>query len=219
MRRLAIRDERGFTLSELLVVLPMITIVLGGLIVTLTTLMHGNDQTREQLTLQTEARATLTALEADIRSAYVGDGTSPIVSASATSITLDSPDRYPTVVNGTTETSFHLRQITYTIANGTLQRQFLTSTNTFPSGPPWTWSGTPSPQQTLIGFSITNTDVFSYYTADGVQASPPTPLGFPISASSAGIRAVGVKLTLSSGGSQPVRFTVNETIALREMDG
>jgi type II secretory pathway component PulJ len=218
VRRLAIRDERGFTLSELLVVLPMITIVLGGLIVTLTTLVHGNDQTREVLTLQTEARAAFTALEADIRSAYVGDGTSPIVSASATSITLDSPDRYPTVVNGTTETSFHLRQITYSVANGTLQRQFLTSTNTFPSGPPWTWSGTPGPQQTLLA-SITNTDVFSYYTADGVQASPPTPLGFPISASSAGIRAVGVKLTLSSGGSKPVTFTVNETIALREMDG
>jgi type II secretory pathway component PulJ len=218
VRRLALRDERGFTLSELLVVLPMITIVLGGLVMTLTTLVRGNDQTREELTLQTEARATLTALEADIRSAYVGDGTSPIVSASPTSITLDSPDRYPTVVNGTTETSFHLRQITYSVANGALQRQFLTSTNTFPSGPPWAWSATPSPQQTLLG-SITNTDVFTYYTADGVQSSPPAPLSFPISASSAGIRAVGVKLTLSSGGSQPVKFTVNETIALREMDG
>jgi hypothetical protein len=64
-----------------------------------------------------------------------------------------------------------------------------------------------------VANSITNSDVFTYYgspNASGVL----TPLTFPI-ADTSGIAAIGVKLTLSTGGSQPEKFTVTDTIAIR----
>lgn len=201
---------------ELLVAMPVLVIMLAGLTITLTTLMRSNDQTREEATLQTEARAALNTLMTDIREGFVGDGTTPILSANATSITFEAPDRSPTSTSGGTQTSFHLRKITYTLTGATLQRQYMTSTNTFPSGPPWAFPSQMGPWQTLVG-SITNTDVFQFYTDDGIQLSPPTALTFPISVTD-GIRAVGVKLTLSTGGSQPKKFTVTDTVALRETD-
>lgn len=201
---------------ELLVAMPVLVIMLAGLTITLTTLMRSNDQTREEATLQTEARAALNTIVTDIREGFVGDGTTPILSASSTSITFESPDRFPTSTSGGAQTSFHLRKITYTLTGGTLQRQYMTSTNTFPSGPPWTFPTQMGAWQTLVG-SITNTDVFRFYTDDGIQMSTPTPLTFPIAVTD-GIRAVGVKLTLSTGGSQPKTFTVTDTAALRETD-
>ena len=211
-----IRNERGFTLIELLIVMPMLLILLGGLTLTLSNMMHATDKTQEEATLQTESRAAFSTLVSDIRQAFVGDGTNPIISATATSITFESPDRYPTITTGSSESSFHLRQITYTLTNGVLQRQFMTSTNLFPNAPPWTWPNTNGGWTTVVG-SVTNTDVFSYYTAAGVQASPTTPLAFPIT-DTTGIRAVGIKLTLTTGGPQPKTFTENETVALRSAD-
>jgi hypothetical protein len=201
---------------ELLVAMPVLIIMLAGLTITLTTFMRSNDQTREEATLQTEARAALGTIVADIRESFVGDGTTPILSASATSLTLESPDRSPTLTSGGTQTSFHLRKLTYSLTSGTLQRQYMTSTNTFPAGPPWTFPAQMGPWQTLVG-SITNTDVFRFYTDDGIQLATPTPLTFPIAVTD-GIRAVGVKLTLSTGGTQPKTFTVTDTVALRETD-
>ena len=199
--------------------MPIMLIVMGGLVLMLTTVTHWSGQTQEEATLQTEARAALNRLEAEIRGAFVGDGTSPIVSATATAITFDTPDTSSTTVSGSTESSFHLQQVSYRVASGTLQRKFKTATNTFPGAPPWTWAGSMGPWATFVGStnSITNADVFSYYNAAGAQASPATPLTFPISDTS-GIVAVGVKLTLSTGGSQPEEFTVRDTIAIRGTD-
>jgi prepilin-type N-terminal cleavage/methylation domain-containing protein len=210
------REERGFTLIELLVAMPMLVILLAGLSLTLIQLMRSSGQTQQLTTLQTEARSTLATLQSDIRQAFSGDGTAPIVAATATSITFLSPDRYPTTTSGSSQSSFHLRSIVYSLSGGTLSRQLMTSTNTFPTAPPWTWPGSYSTLVPVIG-SVTNTDVFSYYTVAGAQAVPPTALGFPI-ADTTGVEAVGVKLSLSTGGTQPKIFTFNETIALRETD-
>ncbi len=201
---------------EVLIVMPMLLVLLTGLTLTLTNMMQVTDKTQEETTLQTEARATFNTLTSDIRQSFVGDGTDSILSASATSITFFSPDRYPTKTVGTTQSSFHLRQITYTLTNGVLSRQYMTSTNVFPTAPPWTWPGANGALLPVLD-SITNTDVFSYYTAAGAQTSPATPLAFPIS-DTTGIRAVGIKLALSTGGTQPKTFTETAMIALRETD-
>jgi prepilin-type N-terminal cleavage/methylation domain-containing protein len=214
MRRL--REERGFTLVELLVAMPMMVILLAGLSTTLVQLLNTSDKTQKQTILQTEARAALATLASDVRQAFVGDGTTPFLSGTATSMTFESPDRMPTVTSGTSQTSFHLRKITYTLSSGTLNRQFMTSTNTFPGAPPWTWPAQNGPVIPVVG-SITNTDVFTFYTAAGAQTSPPTALSFPISDFS-GVRAVGIKLTLSTGGSQAKQFTFTQLVALRETD-
>jgi prepilin-type N-terminal cleavage/methylation domain-containing protein len=210
------REERGFTLIELLVAMPMLVILLAGLSLTLIQLMRSSGQTQQLTTLQTEARSTLATLQTDIRQAFSGDGTPPIVTATATSITFQSPDRSPTTTSGSSQSSFHLRKIVYSLSGGTLSRQFMTSTNVFPTAPPWTWPGSYSTLVPVIS-SVTNTDVFSYYTVAGAQAVPPTALGFPI-ADTTGVEAIGVKLSLSTGGTQPKIFTFNETIALRETD-
>ena len=204
---------------ELLVAMPIMLIILGGLVLVLGTMTHWSSQTQEETALQTEARSAINVLENGIRGAFVGDGTSPILNATATSITFLTPDEYSTSAGGGVESSFHLQKVSYQLTGGTLQRQFMTSTNTYPTAPPLTFPGSMSPWATVVGQtgSVTNAAAFSYYTAAGAQASPPTPLTFPI-ADPSGIRAVGITLTLSSGGSQPTKFTVNDTVALREMD-
>jgi len=222
MRR-TLRGERGFTMIELLVAMPIMLVVMGGLILMLTTVTHWSSQTQGQTSLQTESRAALNRLEAEIRGSFVGDGTNPIISATSTAVTFDTPDTYATTIAGTTMSSFHLLQVSYRISGGTLQRQFKTTTNTYPgslsSGSGWTWGAVGS-WATEVGTvnSITNADVFSYYTAAGVQASPDVPLTFPI-ADTSGIVAVGVKLTMTTGGSQPEKFTVNDIIAIRGTSG
>lgn len=212
-------SESGFTLVELMVAMPLMLLVMGGLTIMLTTLNHWGAHTQEATTLQSEARSSLNQIEYNVRGAFVGDGTTPILSATATSMTLYAPDGYPATVSGTTVSSFHLMKVSYQVMGGMLQRQFMTSTNTYPTAPPWTFTGSMGAWNTILGQanSITNTDVFSYYTAAGAQAVPPTPLTFPI-ADPTGVRAIGIKLTLSTGGSQPQKFTVKDIVALREED-
>jgi prepilin-type N-terminal cleavage/methylation domain-containing protein len=214
LRRL--RDDNGFTLIELIVSLPMLLILLLGLTTVMIQLTRSSTKTQAQAALQSDAREALSVLAGDIRQGFMGDGSDPIMAASATSITFGSPDRYPTATVGTSVSSFHLRRITYTLSNGILQRQSTASTNTFPTAPPWTWPAQNGAVTTVMG-SITNTDVFSYYTESGAQTTPPTPLAFPITDTS-GVRAVGIKLTLSTGGSQAKTFTFTQTVALRETD-
>lgn len=215
----SVKRENGFTLVELMVAMPLMLLVMGGLTIMLTTLTHWSSHTQEETSLQTESRSALNTLEYQLRGAFIGDGTTPITSATATSITFTTPDQYPATVAGTTMSSFHLLQVSYQVTGGMLQRQSKTSSNTYPSAPPWTFPNPMTSWVTVLGQanSITNTNVFTYYTQAGAQSTPPTALTFPI-ADPSGIRAVGIKLTLSTGGSQPQTFTVNDIVALREMD-
>ena len=200
---------------EDLIVMPMLLVLSTGLTLTLTNMMQVTDKTQEETTLQTEARATFNTLTSDIRQSFVGDGTDSILSASATSIMFFSPDRYPTKTVGTTQSSFHLRQITYTLTNGVLNLVHDVHER-LPDSSAVDVAGRER-RPPLVLDSITNTDVFSYYTAAGAQTSPATPLAFPIS-DTTGIRAVGIKLALSTGGTQPKTFTETAMIALRETD-
>jgi prepilin-type N-terminal cleavage/methylation domain-containing protein len=250
--RRSLREDQGFTLVELAVAMPIMLIVMGGLVLMLTTLSHWSSQSQEETALQSEARAALTTMEMEIRGAFTGgDGSAPIASASATSITFYSPDEYATTVVGSTQSSFHLREISYRVSNGLLQRQFRTSTNTYPTASclscggstQWTW-GSWSAWVTVLGSvqgAIKNTanackppnaktpaGVFCYYlntdilnptvvnpqTTTGFSSSNWNPLTFPISDTS-GISSVIVTLQLSTGGSQPVSFTVSDTMTIR----
>ena len=216
-----LRDEGGFTLVELSVAMPIMLIVVGGMVIVLTTLTHYNSQNQEKLTLQTEARSALNRMETEIRGAFYGDGvTTPISAGTATSITFTTPDEYAATVSGSTLSTFHLQQISYQVSTKLLQRQFRTSSNVYPAAPPWTFPGSMSTWATVVGSagSVTNTDVFSFYTQAGCQASPPTPMSFPLSTLN-GIECVGVKLTLATvggdGTARPDSFTVTDLIAIR----
>lgn len=252
-----LRDERGFTLVELAVAMPIMLIVMGGLVLMLTTLSHWSSQSQEETALQSEARSALTTMEMEIRGAFTGgDGSSQIAAASATSITFYTPDEYATTVVGSVQSSFHLREISYQVSNGLLQRQFRTSTNTYPTATcltcggtsQWTW-GAWSPWVTVVGATqgtilnagnsckpanastppgvfcfYRNTDILNptvnnpqttsgWSVSDGAKG-PWNPQAFPIS-DTTNISSVIVTLLLSSGGSQPVKFTVSETMTIR----
>ena len=222
-RRPDIRDERGFTLIELAVAMPIMLIVMTGLLLMLSTITHWSSQSQEETILQTESRSAMNVLADDIRGAFYGDGVTPEISAAtATSITFTTPDEYGTTVVLNSESAFHLLTVSYQVTGGMLQRQYKTSTNTFPTAPStqaWSFPASMGPWQTVIGQqgSITNSNVFTYYTASGMQTTPPTPLTFPI-ASTVGIKAVGITLKMSTLGSQPETFSVTDIVAMRQTD-
>ena len=217
-----LHEETGFTLIELVVAMPLMLIVVGGMTLVLTTLTNYNSQNQESLTLQTEARSAINRMETEIRGAFYGDGvTTPISAATATSITFTTPDEYAATVSGSTLASFHLLRVSYQLSSKLLQRQFQTSGNTYPSAPPWTGWSTMSAWTTVVGSSgsVTNSDVFSYYDQNNCQSSTPTAMAFPIAATSLGsIACVKVKLTLSTvggSGAMPDSFTVTDLITIR----
>lgn len=223
----SLRDERGFTLIEIAVAMPIMLIVMGGMTLMLTTITHWSSQTQEETILQTESRAAVNRLETEIHGAFIGNDTPEITAATATSITFTTPDEVPTTYSGPvgspTELAFHLLQVSYNVTNGVLQRRVATSTNTFPTAPLTTaWSfGAAGAWSTVLGQTglghISNTNVFTYYTASGLQTTPPTALTFPIS-STAGIKAVGVNFSLTTGGSQPDTLNITDIVDMRQTD-
>lgn len=137
--------------------MPIMLIVMGGLVLMLTTLSHWSEQGQEETALQSESRAALTRMEMEVRGAFTGgDGSPQIASATATSISFYTPDEY--AADPTTAVSFHLREVSYQVSNGLLQRQFRTTTNQYPNAScltcggaaQWTW-GAWSPWVTVVG--------------------------------------------------------------------
>jgi prepilin-type N-terminal cleavage/methylation domain-containing protein len=161
-RRVRGRDQDGFTLPEMLAAIAVLGVLFAAFaLVVGRGIMHGK-QVEEASTQQTEARAAVDRLAADLRQAYTGDEAAfPIESIGSTQLTFLSPDR---------QTPFHLRRISYQLVNGELQRAFATSTDT--DGPPWSipalgaWS-------TEAG-SIQNTTVFTYLDESGAATSTPS---------------------------------------------
>jgi len=230
VRRL--RREDGFSLMELVVVLPMLTILLGGITFTMTTLMRWNSQTREQTTQQATVRATLTQIVKELRSSMPAvSGQAPIVAnATATSIVFFVPDR-TTAATGIT-VPFRLSEVAYQFSNGNLYRQAVTSTNTYTQVSatppvPWTsasgsfplaswpvstnWVPVLGPATTSDGTvpSLAASSGFTYYDDTGATITPP--ITNPLA-----VRSVGVTIVASSGGTQSRTTTYNDIATIRE---
>jgi prepilin-type N-terminal cleavage/methylation domain-containing protein len=154
-----IRDERGFTLPELLVGMTLLAIVLGAFGQMLMTSSKTSNRVEEQAALQSEVRASVDRLTTDFRQATTTGLPSPIESVSATAFTFDSPDR---------GTPLHLRRIAYRLVNGRLERSTTISTDT--DGYPWVWPGTAGAWIPEVS-SITNTSPFTFYDASGVATT------------------------------------------------
>jgi type II secretory pathway component PulJ len=223
--------EDGFSLTELLVVLPTLSLVLGGLIVMMTTLTHWNSVTTEQLTIQQSFRPTLDSMMRDIRGSMPPSvGGLGVLSADSTSITLYAPDG--AAATSGTSSPFHLREIAYRFSGGALQRQMVTSTNTYTtvtSTLPWgNWtsasgafpvSGFPFSTKwiTLLGSGLSTgsaalaSATFSYFDGDGNS------IATPVSSANLGlVRTVEVDVTATTGGSVGKRSTYSNTATIRE---
>ena len=115
-----IRREDGFTLIELVVVMPVLTLVLAGIGAIIVSLTHWNSVQTEQLTLQQTVRPTLDALTRDVRSAMPpSTGGLALLSADSSSIVFYSPDA--TAAQSGPSSPFHLREVAYRFSGGALQ--------------------------------------------------------------------------------------------------
>ena len=111
--------ERGFTLSEMLVVIVVLAFIGMAFAAIFSSVVNHSATISESITLQTEARAALDRFASDFRQAYNGDPTflnptSPIENVTAgTQITFTTPDR---------QNPLRLRRVSYRISSGALQR-------------------------------------------------------------------------------------------------
>lgn len=147
-----IRRQGGFTLVELLMVIVMLGFTMIAFESVYSTVANRSSQVESQNILLTEVRPTLNQLVSDLRDAVPANGTIPIDSYSANSITFYSPDR---------QSPPHMRRIKYYVDGLVLKRQITISTNT--NGPPWTGIDTDTgPIETLFGTIRNPTSIFKY---------------------------------------------------------
>ena len=156
------RCERGFTLSELLTVIVVLTFIGLAFVAIFSSVVNHTGTISESITLQTEARGALDRFASDFRQAYNGDPafnpSSPVESVtSGTQITFTTPDR---------QNPLRLRRVSYRISGGVLQRADVFTTDT--DGWPWIWpgAGTVGPYRNLVG-KITTAAPFTFYDANG----------------------------------------------------
>ena len=181
----------GFTLIELMVSLTIIGIVFTVFVMVITSTIRNSGEVREDAVLQGEVRAMVDRLAQDLRQAYTGDGSAPILTMTGTQLTFLSPDR---------STPFHNRKISYQLTSGRLERAMAVSSNT--NGPPWTIGalGAYAPQ---FG-SIRNSTIFTYFDATGATAT-----------TAANVDSVTVTFNVSTDSSKNRVFTYSTSIALR----
>jgi prepilin-type N-terminal cleavage/methylation domain-containing protein len=156
------RDERGFTIPEMLVTMVVMAIVMTAFGQVLITTSKTSNRVEEQATLQAEVRASIDRLTSDFREATTTGTAAPVESAGATAFTFDSPDR---------ATPFHLRRIAYRLVNGQLERSSTTSTDS--DGYPWVWPATAGPWVPQVT-SITNASAFTFYDSSGAVTTNPS---------------------------------------------
>jgi prepilin-type N-terminal cleavage/methylation domain-containing protein len=158
----ALKAEQGFTLIELLV---SMFILVTGVTVAWSQMMTSTVKTtahaQELANLQTEVRAAVDLLAADLRQAQCNDTTLPVTASTGSQVTFYSPDR---------ATPYHLRQVSYRVSGGQLQRAIATSTNT--GGPPWTMPALSS-WSTMLP-EIASAAPFTYKDASGAATTTPT---------------------------------------------
>ena len=188
-----IRDERGFTVPELLVTMVLLAIVLGAFGSVLITSSKTSNRVEAQAALQNDVRAAIDRLTTDFRQATNTTQSTPIGSVSATSFTFDSPDR---------STPFHIRRISYRLVNGSLDRSTTLSTNT---AYPWTFPATAGPWISQLS-SIKNTTPFVFYDANGNVTTTPS-----------AVHSMRITLTVAPAQTQGGSNTYSALVTIRTL--
>jgi prepilin-type N-terminal cleavage/methylation domain-containing protein len=200
-----LRHDDGFTLIEMLVTMFIIGIVFAAFGLVMSTTVRHTAMITNETVAQHQARTALNQLTEDMREATVASSsaTSPFVTSagvmSPTSLTFYAPDETYT---SSDQTDYHLREISYQLSGGELQRTSVESSNT--GGPPWTIPALGSWVNVLD--NVTSSAVFSYY--DGSQ--PPVSTTSP-----AAVRTVVVSVTVSIPGTTS-SFSYSDSATLRE---
>jgi prepilin-type N-terminal cleavage/methylation domain-containing protein len=189
LRRAASADQ-GFTIIELLMTMVLLGIIVGPLATMIAYVDSSSHDTMTQDSYLSQARAAVEQIASDVREGYSSSATMTAVSSlSGTQITFYAPD---------TATPFHLRQISYRLSGGNLQRAYATSSNT--QGPPWTIPALGS-WVTMLS-SVTNATVFTYQDDNGATTSTPS-----------AVSRVLITVTVTPpGGGPPTTYSDSATI-------
>jgi prepilin-type N-terminal cleavage/methylation domain-containing protein len=200
-----VRSEAGFTVPEMLVTMVLVGILTTAFALVITsTVTHSAVITNESV-LQSQTRVALNQIVKDLREATVSSATdtSPFVAPtgvmSPTQVTFYAPDSTYSVGSPTT---YHLREISYRLSNGQLQRASALSTNT--NGPAWTMPALGN-WVPLVG-GVVNSTTFQYY--DGSQ--PPA-----LTTDPAAVRTIVVTLSVGVSGTT-VKYTYSSSATIRE---
>jgi len=206
--RARLADERGFTLPELLVAMVLFSILSVAFAMVITsTVTHSAVITNESV-LQTQTRVALNQLVKDLREATVSTSsdTSPFITSggvmSSSTLTFYAPD---STYSAASPTDYHLREISYRIFGGQLQRASAVSTNTNASGTAWSIPALGA-WVPLVSGVIAGSSGFSYY--DGSQ--PPALTNSP-----AAVRSILTTLTVGVTGTT-VQYTYSSSATIRE---
>jgi hypothetical protein len=233
MRRLLtrLRQEDGFSLTELLVSMPLLVVALAAITGALIVLNNGNNQTTGQLTQQGTFFPTLDEMMQDVRAMMPPTlGGSPLLAADGSSLSFYAPDGLSAQTGP--NSPFHLREVAYRISGGALQREEVPSTNTYTavtSTTPWgNWtsslgafpiSGFPSSTRwvTLLGKGLSSSSPaivsasFTYYDGNGNS------IATPVSAANIVlVRTIAVSVTATISGNSSKQTTYTDTATIRE---
>lgn len=191
-----LRREDGFSLPEMLVAMSLLGVLFAAFALTMGTTIRIGGEVESTSAVQAEVRAAVDTLAADLRQAYSGSpAVAPIESMSASAIQFFSPDR---------QLPFRLRRIGYQAAGDKLQRRTAISTDT--DGYPWTMNPAAISSAPWISQarSLTSTNVFTYYDANGATTASPT-----------AVRTVGINVTVATQTSPTRQFTYKTSVSLR----
>jgi prepilin-type N-terminal cleavage/methylation domain-containing protein len=195
-----LRSESGFTLIETLVSIAVLGIFFAAFSTVVSSSIRHGSQIQEEAVLQTEVRAAVESMAADLRQASrAGDTTlTRLSTATGTQLTFLSPDRASTM---------HLRKISYQVTGGQLQRAIATSTST---AAPWSipalssWSTVARSLSSLCYPTSTGINVFTYYDAAGVATTVP-----------ANVKSVRICVSVATVAAPTRRLTYDVRVALR----
>lgn len=191
MSRLArmLRSEDGFTVMELMVSIAVLGIFFAAFSTVVSSAIRHGSEVQEQAVLQTEVRAAVDTLVADLRQATIaGDTTlARISTATGTQVTFLSPDR---------SQPMRLRRISYRVSSGQLQRALATSTNT---AAPWTIPALGAWSRRTSSVLTTGTPVFTYFDSTGAATTV-----------AANVRTIRIRIVLATA-TAPTRQLVYDT--------
>ncbi len=194
IRRLDPAAEDGIMLIELITTIAVLGIFFAAFATVVGSSIRHGSQIQEEAVVQTEVRAAVDALVADLREATNGGDTTiaRVSTATGTQLTFTAPNRTPTM---------HLRRISYQVTGGKLQRAMATSTA---SAAPWSIPAVGAWATLVPGIVTTATPVFTYYDAFGT----PT-------ATAANVRAVKIVVTTATTASPTRTWTYTSRVTLR----
>ena len=203
------RDERGMTVAELVMGIPVFLIVFSVILMMTEVATHNQDRVAKRVAVNQSARPELSRLMDQLHSACVAPGVAPVLEGStATELRFISKP-------GSAVSPVPDKRVV-TLSGGTLNESVYPATGG--SAPEWDYAGTPtSTRQLLTGVTATDPPLFRYYEYSGGEVST-TPLQTPLSAEDAATTVqVSIYFTYSTGaGTDPnAPITLSDAATLR----